>query len=146
MAYNALDIANKVIHNLTKNTDAGEVVSNLKLQKMLYYVQGFHLAYFAKPLFDEDIEAWMYGPVVPSVYDQYKANGNKGLESVGDVVQLSPEEESLFNEVLSVYGEFSAIGLMNMTHAEMPWKSTSVGMGNVIEKEKLRTFFFKKLK
>lgn len=39
---------------------------------MLYYQQGFHLAYFGTPLFDEEIEAWMYGPVVPCVFENYK--------------------------------------------------------------------------
>lgn len=44
----------------------------MKLQKLLYYVQGFHIAVFNRPLFNEDIEAWMYGPVVPAVYEYYQ--------------------------------------------------------------------------
>ena len=71
MAYKALDIANKL---LAKATDVcgGDLMSNMKLQKMLYYEQGYHLAAFGTPLFDEDIEAWMYGPVVPCVYEHFK--------------------------------------------------------------------------
>ncbi len=64
MAYKALDIANKLLSHAA-NSGEGELMSNMKLQKMLYYQQGFHIAYFNTPLFDEDIEAWMYGPVVP---------------------------------------------------------------------------------
>ena len=67
MAYKVLDIANKLLSHAANNGE-GELMSNMKLQKMLYYQQGFHLAYFNTPLFEENIEAWMYGPVVPCVY------------------------------------------------------------------------------
>ena len=66
MAYPVLAVANKILAYGASATN-GELVSNLKLQKLLYYVQGFHLAVFGEPLFEEEIEAWMYGPVVPSV-------------------------------------------------------------------------------
>ena len=64
MSYPVLAIANKLLASAT-DYDGGELMSNMKLQKMLYYQQGYHLAAFGTPLFDEDIEAWMYGPVVP---------------------------------------------------------------------------------
>jgi uncharacterized phage-associated protein len=67
MAYKALDIANKILAKAS-SSDSEELISNMKLQKLLYYQQGFHLAYFGTPLFDEEIETWMYGPVVPAVY------------------------------------------------------------------------------
>jgi uncharacterized phage-associated protein len=143
MAYNVFDIANKII-KAASNNDAGEYISNLKLQKLLYYQQGFHLAYFKEPLFDESIEAWMYGPVVPSIYNKYKAEGSNGLNYNGDPISLTDEEESLFNEVIRVYGEFSAIGLMNLTHSEAPWKETPVGQGNEISRDKMMKFFKKK--
>ena len=145
MAYKVSDIANKII-KMASDNDAGELVSNMKLQKLLYYQQGFHLAYFEKPLFEENIEAWMYGPVVPSIYDKYKAEGSNGLSYEGDVISLTPKEEALFNEVMIVYGEFSAIGLMNLTHSESPWKETPIGVGNEISKDRMMTFFKKKLK
>lgn len=140
MAYPVLAVANKILA-YGASAASGELVSNLKLQKLLYYVQGFHLAAFGEPLFEEEIEAWMYGPVVPSVYDHYQEYGNKGIEPEREVLALSPEEEALFAEVLRVYGDYSAIGLMNLTHNESPWKSTPEGRGNVIDKEKLRSFF-----
>lgn len=145
MSYPVLDIANKILARGSSD-DSGELISNLKLQKLLYYMQGFHLAYFNEPLFEEDIEAWMYGPVVPSMHERFQDNGNKGISYSGNVLALTPEEEKLFNEVYKVYGVYSAIGLMNLTHNEMPWKSTNIGKGNVIEKNKMRTFFKKRLK
>lgn len=147
MGYKVLDIANKLLKK-ADNSGNEELMSNMKLQKMLYYQQGFHLAYFGKPLFDEDIEAWMYGPVVPSVYEYYKTNGSKGIEAdkEREEMQLSKNEEALFNEVYRVYGIYSATGLMNMTHNEMPWSSTPTGTGNIITKDKLSSFFKRRLK
>ena len=59
--------------------DAGELISNLKLQKLLYYAQGFHLVIYGEPLFPETIEAWAHGPVVTSVYHQYKEYGSEPI-------------------------------------------------------------------
>lgn len=140
MAYKALDIANKLLSHAA-NSGEGELMSNMKLQKMLYYQQGFHIAYFNTPLFNEDIEAWMYGPVVPCVYHHFKGHGSMGLESFAEEIVLSDIEETLFNEVFDVYGEYSASGLMNMTHQESPWLTTPMGVGNVITLEKLDQFF-----
>lgn len=145
MVYNVLDIANKLLLKAA-NGSAEELMSNMKLQKMLYYQQGFHLAYFNEPLFEEDIEAWMYGPVVPTVYEIYKTNGSKGILPQEKEVELNAKEEALFNEVFQTYNIFSASGLMNMTHSEKPWKTTPIGVGNVISKEKLCSFFKKRLK
>lgn len=143
MCYAAKDIANKL---LVMADRGGELMTNMKLQKMLYYQQGFHLAYFGTPLFTEDIEAWMYGPVVPEVYAAYKEFGRNGLTGDADhVVTLEDKEEALFDEVMTVYGRYSAIGLMNMSHEEMPWKTTAVGEGNVITLDKMMEFFRSRL-
>lgn len=145
MAYKVEEIANKLLAKAS-NSDFDSLMSNMKLQKMLYYVQGFHLAYFNEALFDEEIEAWMYGPVVPSIYEKYKKYNKSGIPYEGKVIELTSKEEDLFNEVYRVYGEFSAIGLMNMTHREDPWQSTNIGSGNVIDKDKMKKFFKKNLK
>ena len=143
--FKAIDIARKLL--LTAKRDSviegqGELMSNMKLQKMLYYEQGFHLAVFGTPLFEEDIEAWMYGPVVPAVYEVYKDYGYNGIDP-GEVeeVSLSDREQALFDEVYKVYGAYSAIGLMNMTHRESPWANTPTGVGSVISRDKMVDFF-----
>lgn len=148
MAYPVAQIANQLLIYSADN--GGELMTNMKLQKMLYYQQGFHLAYFGTPFFDEDIEAWMYGPVVPSMYEKYKGYGRNGIEP-DRTMQFAFEqknERALFNEVCKVYGAYSAIGLMNMTHEEAPWKSTPTGEGegHIIAKEKMQLFFKKRLK
>ena len=146
MIYPVEKIANQLLTYSAEN--GGELMSNMKLQKMLYYQQGFHLAYFDTPLFEDEIEAWMYGPVVPAMYEKYKKNGRNGIEPEIDTEFSFNEknELSLFNEVCKVYCAYSASGLMNMTHEEMPWKTTPIGEGHIIEKEKMRSFFKTMLK
>lgn len=146
MTYSALDIANKILAQ-PLDRDGVEYISNMKLQKLLYYQQGFHLAFFGTPLFDEEIEAWQYGPVVPSVYSHYASNGRRGIEPDAEyVIGLSEDEETLFVKVFEIYGDYSASGLMNMSHNETPWRTTPTGMGNIIEKSKLLEFFETRIK
>ncbi len=137
MAYKALDIANKIISKT--DLEHGDTISNLKLQKMMYYQQGFHLAYFGTPLFDEDIVAWQYGPVVPSVYKEYKSFESNSISTSKEGISLSDDEEELFNNVYEEYNQFSAVALMKMTHEESPWKTTEIN--SVISRDKMMSFF-----
>lgn len=109
--------------------DAGDAISNLKLQKLVYYAQGFCLAMYGRPLFQESIEAWQHGPVCTALYHKYKANGTLGIPASADVDfhKFSEEDANLMNEVYDVYGQFSAWKLRNMTHEEAPWKNTPIG-------------------
>ena len=137
MAYKALDIANKIISKT--DLEHGDTISNLKLQKMMYYQQGFHLAYFGTPLFDEDIVAWQYGPVVPSVYKEYKSFESNSISTSKEGISLSDDEEELFNNAYEEYNQFSAVALMKMTHEESPWKTTEIN--SVISRDKMMAFF-----
>ena len=145
MTYPVLDIANKLLLKATEY-DGGELMSNMKLQKMLYYQQGYHLAAFGTPLFSEEVEAWMYGPVVPCVYEHFKKFGAGGIiPETQTPTLLVEEEEALFFDVFNAYINFSALGLMEKTHNESPWLSTPRGVGNVISKDKMRRYFEKQL-
>ena len=141
MAYNVMEIANELV-KLAAENGGGDLLTNMKLQKLLYYEQGFHLAYFNTPLFAESIEAWQYGPVVPQVYEHYKPSE----PTPSDFKFGNKIEKALFDEVYRVYSAYSAIGLMEMTHAETPWRTTNVGVGNIISHDKMKVFFRKRLK
>lgn len=121
--------------------EAGDAITNLKLQKLLYYAQGLHLALFNQPLFAEPIEAWMHGPVVPTVYHRYKSFGANPLpvSEAFDPTTLDAETQAFLNEVYEVYGQFSAWKLRNMTHTEAPWRDTLEGQE--ISQDRLRDFF-----
>ncbi len=122
--------------------ESGDSISNLKLQKLLYYAQGFHLAAYDRPLFPERIEAWVHGPVVPEVYRQLKRFGANPVVLPQDVdfqAVFTPDVRELLDEVYSVYGQFSAASLRNMSHSEPPWKQTA--QGGTISHDLMREFF-----
>lgn len=136
------DIADKII--LRTDMEKGDIISNLKLQKLLYYVQGYHLAFFNEKLFDNSIEAWTYGPVVPDVYRRFKENGPNAImldPLEHKEIQLNPEQEDMFEQVMNEYGKFSAIKLMEMTHKETPWKEAAEKPDKVISTVTMKEFF-----
>lgn len=147
MVYEVKDIANKLICRAQKDeANGGDRLTNLKLQKLLYYQQGYHLAAFGTPLFEEEIEAWMYGPVVPSIYKEYAKYGRGALPIGKNPIPLTDEEEDLFNQVYDTYIDYSAIGLMKLTHKETPWLSVHPhDKGSVISKESMKKFFATKI-
>lgn len=126
--HTALQVAQWFLaHNRIAAADEGaEYISNLKLQKLLYYAQGCFLAVTDRPLFSDSIVAWQHGPVVESVYHQYKCNGANGIpfEDDFDFSKFTDEENDLLVEVYDTFGQYSAWKLRNMTHEEIPWSST----------------------
>lgn len=106
--------------------EVGDFISNLKLQKLVYYAQGFHLAIYDEPLFSDAIVAWEHGPVVESLYRFYKGYGALGIPVPEhfDAQVFSVEQINLLDDVYKVYGQFSAWKLRNMTHSERPWIET----------------------
>lgn len=103
-----------------------DLISHLKLQKLLYYCQGFHLAIENSPLFSEKILHWAHGPVVKEVYACYKKFGANALRAPKgfDVTIIPDSARAVIDDVLTVYGQFSAWKLRDMTHAEPPWNKT----------------------
>ena len=125
MAHKALDIA-KTFTTFV-HPEYGDFLSNLKIQKLLYYAQGFSLVLHNTPLFEEKIVAWQYGPVVEEVYQELKGyNGSIPPFDEQDNSYLTDGEMELLKEVYDVYGQFSATKLVEMTHDEMPWKTTAI--------------------
>jgi uncharacterized phage-associated protein len=121
--------------------DAGDLLSNLKLQKLMYYAQGCALALLDRPLFPEPIEVWVHGPVVPALYHEYKGSGAGPIPppTVLDFAKYDHETRDLLDEVYAVYGQFSAWKLRNMTHQEPPWCKTPEGQA--ISHDILRAYF-----
>ena len=110
------------------HTDSGDTISPLKLQKLLYYCQAWHYTIFQEPLFEEDIQAWAHGPVVPSQYERFADTpryANIDTSTIEIVPpSLSRESEELLDEVMDIYGEHTAYYLEQLTHKERPWAET----------------------
>lgn len=113
-----------------QDLNAGDTISNLKLQKLVYYAQGFALAILDAPLFSEPIQAWDHGPVVEALYRHYKQyEAGAILPPPPDQVEsaknhFTPEQLEVLDEVCEVYGQYSAWKLRNFTHEEPPWIET----------------------
>lgn len=100
-------------------------VDNLKLQKLLYYSQAVYLVlHEGNPLFSDDIEAWIYGPVVRSIYKEYKKHGVDIIkQNQEEQISLTSDEIEAIDFALEYYGRFTGPELINRTHQEAPWKS-----------------------
>jgi len=97
-------------------------VTTMKLQKLVYYSQAWHLAFTSEPLFGETIEAWPQGPVTPTLYEKHKGKYRVESWPHGDKSKLTPLESKTLSWVLEKYAHFSAEALSRMTHMENPWK------------------------
>ena len=121
----AYDVADFFVE-LANQDDEGEM-TNLKLNKLLYYAQGHFLARTGSPLFEDSIEAWDAGPVVPSIYHKYKVCGNNHIAGEGlDISEHFTEEElDLLLDVAREYYKYTAAYLVNKTHKPgTPWSQT----------------------
>lgn len=146
----ALDVSRWLLmrNNINVRLFGDELLTHLKIQKLLYYAQGIFLAYTnGQELFDEDIYAWEHGPVVPEVYDVYKENKGNEIEYIktehDDILLEEVSNEEKLKDVLEAvfinYGKYSAWHLRNMTHEEKPWKTTP--LNQIIEKDLIKKFF-----
>lgn len=103
-------------------------LTNLKLQKLMYYAQGFYLALNDETLFSNSIEAWDHGPVVPDTYHRYKQYKNSAipLDDEFDASQVFNSPQILFlNSIYESFSRFGAWTLRQMTHKERPWLNHS---------------------
>lgn len=111
-------IADHIIWNAHRH---GSFISNLKLQKLLYYAHAWHLAIHDEALFAERIEAWVHGPVVPSIYRRFKRHGFRNIDEAIRRPELGTSTANFLDELLRQYLPFDAYALELMTHQEEPW-------------------------
>lgn len=128
--------------------DSGDaaLITNLKLQKLVYYAQGFHLALYERPLFEETIEAWTHGPVVPELYHEYKQYGSNAIPEPDEfnIATYNHEVRDLLIDITEGLGQYSGWRLVDMVHEEPPWKETNPK--GIISHEKMKKYFKTQLK
>lgn len=130
----ALDVAKNIIKIYNNKVDklvndyniTPEYITNLKLQKLLYFVQALCLMVFDEKAFPEKILAWSYGPVVNEVYQEYKQNHSGGIISDSSVKKISSGLTKIIDEVVSSYGSIEANKLIDITHEEDPLIKTEI--------------------
>lgn len=137
---------------ISRVSEEARGLSILKLQKLLYYSQAWYLVYHdARPLFEEDFQAWIHGPVCRSVYDrfnqEYRLYDIVSLKDVQSPPQLGEEETAFINEVLDVYAVLTGSQLESLTHQEEPWIAAREGLPltarceNIISKQSMARYY-----
>lgn len=126
-------------YGIEDNCGAAEYITPLKLQKLLYYIQGIALRIYGKPAFSNDILAWQYGPVVEEIYKQYK--GRNPISTPKTDYEVCDGLKKIIQLVVSSYGQIEAGTLIDLTHDEDPWiKSINSG---TISIELIKDYFNK---
>lgn len=122
---------------LNEAKQRGELLSPMKLQKLVYYAHGWFAGHTGKPLIDETVEAWQYGPVIASLYHEFKRFGSgsitgkatafdaRDFEMIEVPVPVDLSVQQYLRNVWESYGKFTATRLSEMTHApDGPWDQT----------------------
>lgn len=152
------DLGHIITHYINQK---GDTVSHKKLQKLIYYVDAWHLVHFEASIVNENFEAWVHGPVVRELYHELKEFGFNNLKVVNDELDTVDEEIEaiiaknginsdqigLIESVLNKYGSLSSLELELLTHNEAPWIEGRDGFAphqvctNVISKQRMRDFY-----
>jgi len=132
--------------------------NQLKLQKLVYYSEGWHLAYFERSLIPEDFEAWVHGPVVRSMWYHYKAKGTMYTQfyipkEKNEIIKtqflhfLNQEQIECIDNVIKEYGDKTAYHLEALSHSELPWREARNGSSQserseaVISKDTMKRYY-----
>lgn len=145
--YQAISVAQFIIEYSNVNNCG---ISNLKLQKILYYVQAEFLVSKPdhSPCFSDTIEAWDFGPVVPAVYHHYKIYGSAIIPSVASrnfslfAENISDDDKNMIKGMVDQLARYTASQLVAFTHNQDPWKNAYIrGYNNPISNESIRRYF-----
>ena len=156
--YNALDVSRYII-NYCNEKDYD--LSNLKLQKLLYFIQAYYLSKTdaKEPCFKDKIEAWDFGPVVPVVYHEFKKFGSTNIPKVttyividdndfwqSKVVEYSDKvlkecDKELIGKLVDHFAKFSTTRLVQITHNQSPWINAYQQSDNEITVDAIRSYF-----
>ncbi|WP_264538067.1 Panacea domain-containing protein [Flavobacterium sp. N1736] len=133
---------------LKRAKEQGLSISNMSLQKLLFIANGAYLAKTGNPLIDEPIEVWQFGPVVKSVYHEFKNYGSTDIKHIpssnrlGEDKNLDATAEEALEFVLEVASKLDAIQLSNWTHLpDSPWSNAKEAGQNIISNEVMQGYF-----
>lgn len=129
------------------NSREDDLMTNLKLNKLLYYAQGVFLARTGKPLFSNRIEAWKHGPVIPEVYQKYKVCGKNPIspsEKDIDRSKFDDQEWETLLDVMRELGQYTGATLVTLTHQPgTPWSNAVSCNRSMLSQSDIRDYFQK---
>jgi uncharacterized phage-associated protein len=139
--YEAKDIARYVVFYCHKYRYP---ISNLKLQKILYFIQAYFLVKANKPCFSDVIEAWDYCPIVPSVFEEYKIFGSLNIPCTDDGSEfryIKDDDYDLLNRILSEVSKNTESQLTYITRNQLPWINARKSVTNRITNKAIADYF-----
>lgn len=139
--YSPIQVVNKFIQ-LAK--ESGRTLTHMQLQKLLYVAHGFSLAFYDRPLLNDPVCAWKYGPVIPSVYASLRKYGAEPvIHPIGDTFpELDERTNALLKSVYDTYGKLTGTQLSAFTHREnTPWSSTWQNRGDIISDNLIKDYY-----
>lgn len=104
--------------------ETGEKIDELKLQKLLYFIQRESIALTSKPMFDEKFEGWIHGPVSTEVRKRY----DKEHGIVYPTTKINDQEAYIVRNIFEQYGYYDSCFLRNLSHKEYSWKNSRLGL------------------
>lgn len=138
--YEAADVAKYIIWK-SRN------INNFRLQYLLYFVQAEFLAHKNRPCYKDPIEAWSFGPVVPTVYDKYKVYGAGIFPSCcfqydeSDFVCIADSDKNTIDRIIESCRDYDTGTLRAMTQQQTPWINGYYKNNGTITNESIRSFF-----
>lgn len=137
-----LDIKSEdsIIEDVAKYIVNQAEITNLALQKLLYYVQMFYMAIYKKHAFNSRCNAWEYGPVFGSIYYKYKKFGKNIITDDLPQNELDEELKITIDNVLKYFGCYAGMVLKSFTHSEDPWIKAINSDDKIIEKSSLKEY------
>lgn len=155
---------NKVLdvcrYAINYSNEKGYGISNLKLQKVLYFIQAYFLIKESRPCFWERIEAWNFGPVVPKAYEEYRQYGACNIPPISSYVYfdssniwncrripycdniICANDKVLIAAVVDMFADYSANDLVALTHSQSPWMDVYIPrMNNEIALGSIKEYF-----
>ena len=130
---------------LANDDEYGDGMTNMRLNKMLYFAQGHYFARTGNPLFNDDFEAWDYGPVVSSIYQQYRSYGKEPIFDIDadySIESFNSDELDVLLDVAREYDKYSTSELVNKTHTDgSPWAECIKSKTQEITKNQIKDYF-----
>lgn len=155
--YNVLDVCRYVINY---SNDKDYDISNLKLQKLLYFIQAYFLINKNETCFNETIEVWDFGPVIPKAYSEYKQYGGGHIPSISSYIEMDSDniwnvhrvkynnniisnaDKKMINDVINQFAEYTATDLTSLSQNQAPWNNIyEPYTNNEITKESIKEYF-----
>lgn len=156
MNYDVLDVSRYIINYSNKN-DYG--ISNLKLQKLLYFVQAYFLIQTGHPCFKDKIEAWDFGPVVPVAYREFKGFAGMDIPTLKSYIAfdenyiwntkhiefeencIDNDDKTLIDKIVDEFSNYSATDLVELTQHQTPWIDAILSQNNEITNKSIFEYF-----